>query len=119
MKKLLYIALFSIAITANASEKKGVITNPTNEKEVVTDTSNKIIVNNFRGIKTINNNKCNKETFENEALADCGEQGNLEYAKWRDAGWSHREARSFRRDFVRDCRGGTWVWLEVFIFYYD
>jgi len=77
------------------------------------------MVNNFKEIKTANN-KCNKEISEDEMIAsDCGEKGNLYYAKLRDKGYSHRDARAERRDNVRECRGGTWAWLNVFVFYYD
>ena len=31
---------------------------------------------------------------------------------------SHRDARSERRAFVRDCRGGTWAWLTGGVYAY-
>ena len=43
-------SLFSIAIMANATEKKEIVTKTKIEKEVVPDNSNKIMVNNFKEI---------------------------------------------------------------------
>lgn len=115
MKKLLYIALFSIAITANATEKKGVETNSLHEKVVMTDYSNEIMLNNFKEVKTINN-KCSIETSENNMLFGCGSEANRWYAEYRNQGFSHREARALRRVWVRKCRGngpGGWLNLPV------
>jgi len=94
MKKLLCIALFFTAIVASAAEKKEIIT------------SNSTVIN-------FEDSDFEKETFEDSG--SCSEQGNLLYAHLKEAGMSHRDARSGRRDFVRECRGGTWAWLGVCI----
>jgi hypothetical protein len=123
MKKILCIALFSIAIMANATEKKGVVVN--NSKEIVTNTahekvvlknySNEVMVNDFKEIKTVKN-KCSKETSENDMFFGCGSQGNSMYNEYRAAGMDHRDARSERRAWVRECRGnGPDGWLSIFI----
>lgn len=115
MKKVLFIALFSIAIMANATEKKGIITNPTNEKEIVTNDSENIIVNSSKEIKT-ESNKCTKETSEDDMFFGCGSEGNGWYTEYRNQGYSHRDARELRRIFVRECRGngpGGWLNLPV------
>jgi hypothetical protein len=111
MKKILCIALFSIAIMANATEKKEIVTKTKIEKEVVTDNSNKIMVNNFKEIKTVNN-KCTNETSENDMLFGCGSDGNDYYDTLISDGMSHRDARRERRAFVRECRGfGDEGWI--------
>lgn len=112
MKKLLCIALFSIAIMANATEKKGIVTNTTDEKEVVTNNSTETVINN---VTVINVEDCDfeKETAEDAMFFGCGSQGNSRYDQWRRDGLTHREARSRRRSYVRECRGygsgGIWT----------
>lgn len=104
MRKLFYIALFSFAITANATEKKGIIANTVNEKEVVIEYSNEI--------------NTEKEISENDMFFGCGSDGNAMYNEYIAAGMSHREARSARRAYVRDCRGnGPDGWLSILIFW--
>lgn len=98
MKKLVCIALFSFAINANANEKKEILANKDEEK---------IVSNNLLEI----NVEFTTETSDDEMFFDCGSDGDIHYQELIMAGESHREARSSRRDFVRDCRGGTWAWL--------
>ena len=82
-----------------------------------------IIPNNFGEFKIekINLSKASETGSINvvveplEVLSDCGAQGDALYQQLRDAGEDHRDVRSARRDFVRDCRGGTWAWLGVCI----
>jgi len=102
MKNLLCIALFSFAMMANASNEKEVVTNVIDEKEI-------LIENSFE----TESSDLNDEAFED--FVSCSDQGNLLYAQLTEAGMSHRDARSERRDFVRECRGGTWAWIGVCI----
>ncbi len=92
MKKLVCIALFSIAIMANATEKKRVIVN--NSKEIVTNTKEKMKneVNNFKDVM----------------FFGCGSEGNAWYSHLRMEGKSHRDARKARRAYVRRCRNYFW-----------
>lgn len=94
MKKLVFIALFSFAITASAVEKKEIV-----EKEVLTEQTSKVDSSN----EIID--------ITEETLVDCTAEGNNYYSDLRYDGASHREARSKRREFVRECRGGTWAWV--------
>lgn len=98
MKKLLCIALFSIAMVVNATESN---------KEVEVKNATEVTVEK----SDLKHNQMFNDELDVEK--GCGEKANLEYAKWRDQGYSHREARLLRRDWVRGCRGGTWVWLDV------
>ncbi|CAM1348520.1 hypothetical protein [Tenacibaculum insulae] len=98
MKKLLCIALFSIAMVVNATESK-------KEVEVKNTTELQVEKNLLE-----NNQSSNNEVY---VVQGCGERANLEYDKWREAGFTHREARSLRRDWVRGCRGGALAWLDV------
>lgn len=41
-------------------------------------------------------------------LFGCASEGNAWYRVWRGEGYSHREARSMRRAYVRKCRGNAW-----------
>lgn len=93
MKKILCIAIFSVAIMANANNEKEVVVN--NSTEIITNTTDE------------------KEIFEDDS--DCGDEGDLAYSNARNAGLDHREARSIRRTKVRECRGGTWAWIGVCI----
>lgn len=102
MKKLLCIALFSIAIMANANSKKEIAVTNSDETEISTSSFLEIENSNFMN-----------ENFELDV--DCGAEGDLYYTQLREAGLDHREARSERRDFVRDCRGGTLAWIGVCI----
>jgi len=89
MKKLLCIALFSIAIMANATEKKEIVTNDFKEVKV-----------------EINESSSEFETVKNDL--GCGKQGNNYYSLKRSEGMSHREARAYRRAYVRKCRNYFW-----------
>jgi hypothetical protein len=102
MKKLLYIALFSMTITANAIEKKGVATNSHHEKVVFIDYSNEILVDNFKDVNT------EKKISIDALFIGCGSQGNAYYSMLRMDGMSHRAARASRRAFVRKCRNYFW-----------
>ncbi|APG65790.1 hypothetical protein LPB136_10620 [Tenacibaculum todarodis] len=53
----------------------------------------------------------NSEISEDDVLFGCSSEGNQWYDIWREEGHSHREARSLRRAFVRECRGGGWNWV--------
>lgn len=87
MKKLFLIASFSMAMLANANENK----------EVEFNNSIKVELNN------------DEQTTTSDAFFyGCGSAGNVYYNELREAGMDHRGARSERRDFVRDCRGGKW-----------
>lgn len=97
MKKLLCIAFFSIAIMASTTAKKETMT--INSKEVIKIANNDLKTSEIEIAKEI-------------LLMSCSEKGNLAYALNIEAGFTHREARSFRRDVVRGCRGGTWMWLK-------
>lgn len=98
MKKLLCIALFSMAIMTNAANELL----PKNVTGVKTE-------NDFS--KTIKTENSNIENETIEVLVDCGEQGDQLYHQLIQSGMSHRDARAERRDNVRECRGGTWAWL--------
>jgi hypothetical protein len=105
MKKLLCVALFSIAIMAKATEKKEIV--PNNSRELKIEKIN---------LSTASETESIDVAVEPlKVLADCGAQGDAYYHRLMDAGADHRDARSARRDFVRDCRGGTWAWLGVCI----
>lgn len=94
MKKLFLIASFSIAIMANATEKTNVVKNDHKQQNQVT----------FENLQ-------NSEAF----FFGCGSQGNSYYNRLMETGdYTHREARSARRAFVRDCRGGKWWEVCVF-----
>ncbi|MCT4700213.1 hypothetical protein [Tenacibaculum haliotis] len=98
MKKLACIALFSFAMLANATEGNEVETN--NSKEVKIE-------------KSVSKKVENTSTTEEEDLSQgFGSQANGWYAKYRNDGYSHREARPLRRVWVRKCRGngpgGMW-----------
>jgi len=93
MKKLLCIAFFSIAIMANAADKK----------EIVTDNSKEVKIEKATTEKTGDN------TLRTNMFFGCASQGNEHYAIWRDQGYTHRQARAMRRAWVRDCRGGGWL----------
>ena len=84
MKKLLCIALFSIAIMANAAEKK--------EIKVEKATFEKIGDNTLTSIM----------------FFGCASDGNQIYDIEISEGATHREARAIRRAWVRACRGGFW-----------
>lgn len=86
MKKLLCIAVFSLAVMSSTT------------KEINTENKISDIIENIISI--------------DEDSSNCGSDGNLEYIKARDRGLSHRAARAERRAFVRKCRGGTWMWLD-------
>ena len=92
MKKYLCIALFSIAIMANAAEKKEIVAN--NSKEIK--------------IEKANFEKIGDNTLTSNMFFGCASDGNQHYEIWREEGYSHREARSKRRSWVRDCRGHFW-----------
>jgi len=49
------------------------------------------------------------ETSDDDLFFGCSSQGNAMYDEWRSQGFTHREARSLRREWVRDCRGGPWM----------
>ena len=92
MKKLLCIVLFSIAIMANAAEKK------------------EIVANNFKEIKVekATFEKIGDNTLTSNMFFGCASDGNHIYAIERAEGASHREARKTRRAWVRGCRGYFW-----------
>ena len=97
MKKLLSIVFLCAVLTATGA----------NEKEIV--------ANNFENVEV---EKCDfqQEISNEEMFSGCGEQGNREYDKFIRAGYNHRQARSFRRAFVRECRGfGPNGWLGIYI----
>jgi hypothetical protein len=104
MKKLLCIALFSIAIMANAAEKREIVVN--NSKEV------KVEKNDFsKEMKTVKSD-FKIEISEDEIFFGCGSDGNDLYDALIALGLDHRDARAARRVFVRDCRGfgpGGWI----------
>lgn len=104
MKKLLCIALFSMAIAASAANEKELL--PIDVKEATVE---------FDFSKEIKTDNSNFGSDAIEVLVDCGEQGDLVYSQAMQQGNSHRVSRELRRDFVRDCRGGTWAWLGVCI----
>ncbi|WP_299125736.1 hypothetical protein [uncultured Tenacibaculum sp.] len=113
MKKLFCIALFSIAIMTNATGKKEIITNPIIGNEIVRNSSENIIINSFKEIET-ESNKRTKETSIDDMFFGCGSEGNSLYNMWRNDGMSHRDARAYRRVFVRKCRGnGPNGWLGI------
>jgi hypothetical protein len=96
MKKLLCIAVFSIAIMANANNKKEIATS------------------NFEAVKiekTIQLEELNAMAYIHVSATDafvfgeCNERGNRLYENARKDGNSHREARQLRRADVRKCRG--------------
>ena len=89
MRKLLCLAIFSIAIMANAAVKNEIVTN--NSKEVYVEMSD-----------------LKMENFEEDMRMGCGSQGNQHYKIKRSEGASHREARKSRRAYVRECRGYFW-----------
>ncbi len=105
MKKLLCIALFSIALMANATEKKEIVVN--NSTEIVTNATGEkeIVMNNFLESE---NSDLKKEIFED--ANSCGEQGNNLYDQLTSGpnAMSHRDARRERRTFVRECRDHIW-----------
>ena len=81
------------------------LVNATEEKEIV--------INNFEDITT------EPISLENELIAEvmffgCGSQGNSYYEGLVSGGMSHRDARTRRRGFVRDCRGGKWWGVSIF-----
>lgn len=102
MKKLLCLALIGVSIMASAANAKCIL--PDNAKEVSIgrdfseDIESEIAYVQYETI---------------EVIVDCGEQGDLLYSQLIQAGATHRDARAERRDFVRDCRGGTWAWLGI------
>jgi hypothetical protein len=49
-----------------------------------------------------------KEVSKDYLFFGCASNGNGVYSAAISQGYSHREARAIRRDFVRDCRGGFW-----------
>lgn len=101
MKNLLCIALLSVAFLVNAAEEK------------------EIVINNFEDITT-EFTMCGNEFSDYVMFFGCGSQGNSYYNHLKSLGLSHREARSERRDFVRDCRGnGPNGWLSVRLFGID
>jgi hypothetical protein len=104
MKKLLCIALFSMAIVASAANEKELL--PIDVKEVTVE------YDFSKEIKTDNSNFASDAV---EVLVDCGEQGDVMYLERMADGLTHREARDERRAFVRNCRGGTWAWIGVCI----
>lgn len=99
MKKLLCIALFSIAIMANAIETKETLTKTSEEKEVVVNNTIK---------KGVYDSDLQKETSVDAMFFGCASEGNGRYAIWREEGYSHREARALRRAYVRKCRNYFW-----------
>lgn len=91
MKKLLCIALFSIAIMANATEKK------------------ENVANNFNEVKTENFDFEKVTSVDGKlAILGCTKDGNAYYSMLRSEGMDHREARTARRAFVRECRNYFW-----------
>jgi len=114
MKKLLSVALFNIAIMSNASEKKEIVINDFTEIIANTTDEKEIAAKNSKEIKT-ENCECEKEISEDGMFFGCGSQGNDRYNEWRRQGYSHREARSFRRQWVRDCRGHPNGWVAFVI----
>ena len=100
MKKLLCFALIGMSIMANAA----------NAKEILADNAKVVAIERdfAKEIKS-ENAEISYETIE--VFVDCGDQGDVLYMQLTEAGMDHRDARSERRDFVRDCRGGTWAWL--------
>ncbi|WP_299125740.1 hypothetical protein [uncultured Tenacibaculum sp.] len=113
-KKLFCIALFSIVIMTNATGKKEIITNLTNGNEIVTNSSENIIINSFKKIETESNKRI-KETSKDDLFFGCGSQGNSYYNELMATGnYTHRDARAYRRVFVRGCRGnGPNGWLGI------
>ena len=95
MKKLLCIALFSVAIMANANNKKEILTSNFNEVKIE---------------KTIQLEELNAMAYTHVSATDafvfgeCNDRGNAAYDDARENGSSHREARSLRRAEVRKCR---------------
>lgn len=92
MKKLLTVALFSIAIMANANSKKENVENNSTEIKIEVNKS--------------------KTEITDEDIPGCSSEGNAWYDEWRSQGYTHREARALRRAWVRECRGygsgGIW-----------
>jgi hypothetical protein len=102
LKKLLYIEIFFLAITANATEKKGVATNSLHEKVVVKDYSNEILADNFKDVNA------EKKISMDDIFFGCGSEGNAYYSMLRMEGMGHRDARTSRRAYVRKCRNYFW-----------
>jgi len=91
MKKLLCIALFSIAIMANAAEKNENAANNSNEVKAENSDFEKVI------------------SIDGKlAVLGCTKDGNAYYGMLRSEGMDHREARTARRAFVRECRNYFW-----------
>lgn len=107
MKKLLCIALFSIAIMANAN----------NKKENVTSNFEAVKIEKILKSNSINLFDYSLELSQNSlAFFGCGEEGNEQYDKNIKAGLSHRDARAERRKFVRKCRNlpeGGWLSIAL------
>ena len=109
MKKL----LFTVAIFAT------MLANATNDKEIV---NNQIETANFEKEVSLAENLSGYTATDSEISVGleeeffgCGSAGNHYYNMLRAdyPDMSHREARSLRRVFVRDCRGGPvfdWPW---------
>jgi hypothetical protein len=92
MKKLLCIALFSIAIMANATVKKEIVVN--NSKEVK--------------VEKVTFEKTGYNTLTSIMFFGCASDGNQIYDIAISEGATHREARAIRRAWVRKCRAGFW-----------
>ena len=110
MKKLLCLAIFCMAIMANATEKKEIAINTTDEKEVLTNDSSETLINNSIEIDSVDLD-FEKETYDDDFFG-CGSQGNAYYDDLVAGGMSHRDARAERRDWVRDCRGHPNGWIS-------
>ena len=91
-----------------------IVANASNVKEILPIKINEIVIDcEFtREINTVNSDIKN---YAIDVLVDCGSEGDVVYAQAIEAGYNHRDARSIRRDFVRDCRGGTWAWIGICI----
>jgi hypothetical protein len=93
---------------ANAKEKKEI--DLIDSKEVTVEKINlSVDVTIEKGIFETTEN----DTLEEDLFFGCGSEGNDYYDElMQQPGMTHRVARSLRRDHVRDCRGGTWTWLN-------
>ena len=110
MKKLLCVALFSIALMANASEKKEILTNNSNDIKVEKTELKKGI--------TIEKNDFEEVVSEETLFFGCSGDGNELQDSLIEAGSSHRDARAERREFVRHCRGTEDGWIADILGHY-
>lgn len=112
MKKLFFIALFSVAMVANATNDKEVtIKNNVELKEIKVDVS----IESDTETTTVTKNK--SLVLSPDAVAGGGERGNRLYNRLIAKGFSHREARKDRRADVRECRdNGPNDWLSILVF---